>query len=152
AYPPTWDRQIPPETTSTALSAGWCWEIPLTNRLGAGYVYSSQHLSREAAEQELRAHLGTDVPQGEARYIPMRVGRSRRAWVKNCVSIGLSASFIEPLEATSLFLIQYGIAQFLVCLRQYTDVDRQRDSYNELMRNAYEGILDFIVMHYYLNG
>jgi tryptophan halogenase len=142
-------RRTPCETKATAMDAGWEWDIPLQHRHGTGYVYSSNHLTREAAERELRAHLG-DVRQSDARHIKMRVGRTRRAWVRNCLSVGLSTGFIEPLESTSIFCIQYGLAQFLLCLKQHEDETAQRDAYNESMRLVFEGIRDFVFVHFHL--
>ena len=142
--------QIDCATTATALSAGWSWNVPLTHRNGNGYVYSSMELSPDDAANELVAHLGRENIIGEPRQIQMRVGRTRRAWVSNCISIGLSAGFIEPLEATAIFCIQYGIAQFVAALRQHPTESQRRAAYNTSLQDLFEGIRDFIVLHYHL--
>lgn len=138
------------DTRATALGAGWSWDIPLQQRHGTGYVYASGALSREAAEEEVRAHLG-DVPQGEASHLRMRVGHNRRAWVGNCIAVGLAAGFIEPLESTSIFCTQFGIAELLRCRREHREEAAARDAYNARVTEIFEGIRDFIVLHYHLN-
>ncbi len=97
---------LPVETVSTALSAGWAWSIPLTQRTGNGYVYSSAHISSDQAETELRQHLGLRDNDGDARFLSMRVGQVKEHWHRNCLALGLSQGFIEPLEATALHLVQ----------------------------------------------
>jgi tryptophan 6-halogenase len=99
------DGDIRSETRATALSAGWTWNIPLTNRAGNGYVYSSRYLDADTAESELRTHLGLLDTDVEARHLQMNVGRVERSWVGNCLAVGLSQGFIEPLEATALHIV-----------------------------------------------
>lgn len=101
-----------PQTTSTALAYGWMWNIPLTNRCGNGYVYSSAYCTSSQAESELRATLGLLESDVAARHIKMKVGRVRQHWFKNCLAVGLSQGFIEPLEATALHLVQETIQGF----------------------------------------
>jgi len=113
---------VPPEgpevaTRSTALSAGWAWHIPLTNRSGNGYVYSSRHISPEEAEAELRAHVGAGE-EVEARHLKMRVGRMDRSWVRNCLAVGLAQGFIEPLEATALHIVIATVEGFLAAVER----------------------------------
>ena len=103
------DDSPSPETVSYAMSNGWCWKIPLTNRYGNGYVYSSDFLSADAAETELRTFLGTLDSDEPARHLKMNVGQLEKHWEKNCVGLGLSQGFIEPLEATALLLVQVAI-------------------------------------------
>lgn len=139
-------------TRCTALKSGWVWRVPLYSRLGCGYVYSSAHTSAEEAEREFRQHLGeARVKDCEARHIPMRVGKQRRTWVKNCVAIGLSAGFVEPLESTGLFLWQ-GCFQLLASMlqdrRDYTAADV--DVYNANITRVVEIVRDFLVCHYVL--
>lgn len=140
------------ETRATALSAGWAWKIPLTNRNGNGYVYASAYISPEQAEAELRAHLGV-CDAGEARHLSMRVGRSERSWVRNCIAIGLSQGFIEPLEATALHIVQATIEGACAALDRSADIgiDRARDDFNTAIGARYDGIRDYIVAHYRLN-
>jgi tryptophan halogenase len=102
---PNWDqRGIACETRATTLCGGWCWEVPLQTRQGNGYVYSSNELTPQEAELELIKHLG-DVRIGEPRHLTTNTGRLRHAWVRNCIAVGLSAGFVEPLESTSIFAI-----------------------------------------------
>ncbi len=109
---------IPSETVSTALRHGWAWKIPLTSRYGNGYVYSSQFCSADEAETELRHHLGLLESDAPARHLKMKIGRVTRHWNKNCLAVGLSQGFIEPLEATALLFIQQTAATFVEFLEQ----------------------------------
>jgi len=146
------DAEMSSYTRCTALSSGWVWRVPLYSRLGCGYVYSSAHTSAEEAELEFRRHLGEErVKDCEARHIPMRVGKHRRTWVKNCVAIGLSAGFVEPLESTGLFLWQ-GCFQLLASIlkdrHDYNAADM--DVYNSNITRVVEIVRDFLVCHYVL--
>jgi tryptophan 6-halogenase len=151
-FPEPGEGRLESTTTATALSAGWSWDIPLQNRHGTGYVFSSSELEPDQAEGELRAHLGEDVEQGDANLIKMRVGRCRRAWVGNCISVGLSTGFIEPLESTSIFCIQAGVVEYLRCLGACETEQAQRDTYNKRVNDLFEGIRDFVLAHYHLSG
>lgn len=135
-----------PHTSATALSAGWAWDIPLTNRTGNGYVYASGYLDKDAAETELRAHLGLLDSDVAARHLQMQVGRVERSWVGNCLAVGLSQGFIEPLEATALHIVQATVEGFIE--RYQMD---ERDRFNNEIAARYEGIRDYIVAHYRLN-
>lgn len=151
ALPVDYDPQLAPYTLSTALSAGWVWRIPLSHRVGTGYVYSSRHLSDDDARREFARHLGRDPEAIEPRQLRMRVGRRASFWVRNCVAIGLTGGFLEPLESTALFLVQGGIERLLDLLP-----DRRFDPatiahYNALMGRAYDEVRDFVVLHYLLN-
>lgn len=134
------------QTISTALSAGWAWEIPLTNRTGNGYVYSSDFISDDAAEAELRTRLGLLDSPVEARRLSMKVGRIRNAWVGNALAVGLSQGFVEPLEATALHVVQTTVEQFLDAWK-----DQERDAFNAEIAARLEGIRDYIVCHYRMN-
>src|ERR1700730_5994965 len=112
ALPSPLEDTIPSETVSIAMQHGWAWKIPLTSRFGNGYVYSSQFCSADEAESELRQDLGlleSDVP---ARDLKMKFSRATKHWHKNCVALGLSQGFIEPLEATALLFIQQTATAF----------------------------------------
>jgi tryptophan halogenase len=140
--------EIRPYTIAEAMSAGWTWHIPLYHREGIGYVYSSRFQNADQAEHELRTSLGPrgrDVP---ANHIRMRVGRTRRLWVKNCIGIGLSAMFIEPLESTSIFMTEFQLSHLVSLFPDRTFPAAFQDRYNEMMTQVYEQIRDFIVMHY----
>jgi len=100
---------IYPYTGAWALSSGWVWRIPLYSRISSGYVFSSAHLSDDAARAELLNHWGVDEETFQPRVVPMRVGKTRRTWVNNCVSIGLASGFIEPLESTGIYMTDRAI-------------------------------------------
>lgn len=134
-------------TRATALSAGWAWHIPLTNRSGNGYVYSSRYITAEQAEAELRAHLGVG-PEVEARHLKMRVGRVERSWVRNCLAIGLAQGFIEPLEATALHIVMATVEGFLDRVDEGGMTEKVRAQFNDRIAWRYEGIRDYIVCHY----
>lgn len=142
---------INPYTTSTAMSSGWIWHTPLVSRGGNGYVYSNAFISDEDAEKELRKHLGIESEKLAARHLKMRVGKTRNSWVKNCVSIGLSGGFVEPLEASGIYLIEAGLESLV---HHFPDLDFAPSviaSYNQTINQIYEEIRDFIVMHYCLS-
>lgn len=140
-------------TASSALGAGWSWRVPLFHRIGTGYVYSSAHRTDDEARDEFMAHLGSDAPKGaEPRVIPMRVGRTRNAWVKNCIAIGLSSGFIEPLESTAIHMIDLGIQRLLSYFPDSDFSDAHRNRYNKTMDALYNEVLDFICLHYALGN
>lgn len=140
-------------TASTALGAGWSWRVPLFHRIGTGYVYSSAHRTDDEARDEFMAHLGSDAPKGaEPRIIPMRVGRTRHAWVKNCIAIGLSSGFIEPLESTAIHMIDLGIQRLMSYFPDSDFSDAHRNRYNKTMDMLYNEVLDFICLHYALGN
>jgi tryptophan halogenase len=140
-----------PYTSANARPDGWIWEIPLYHREGSGYVYSSRTTTPEKAEQHLRDFLGPRALDDQANHIKMRVGHNRRSWVNNCVAVGLSSCFVEPLESTTIALIEYQLA-LLVLHFPDSDLDERRQyRYNELMTSAFEDLRDFIVMHYALS-
>jgi tryptophan 6-halogenase len=139
---------INPYTTATALSSGWVWDIPLFGRKGTGYVYSSAFCSGADAEEELRRHLGARANGCRASHIRMRVGRSARSWVHNCVAIGLSSGFVEPLESTGIFFIQHGIEELV---SHFTTGRRDEGlvrAYNKSMAQCIDGVRDFLTLHY----
>jgi tryptophan 6-halogenase len=140
-----------PHTSATALSAGWAWDIPLTNRTGNGYVYASGYIEKDAAETELRAHLGMLDSEVEARHLQMKVGRVERSWVGNCLAVGLSQGFIEPLEATALHIVQATVEGFIYAMEQGGFTPTERDAFNQRIAERYEGIRDYIVCHYRIN-
>jgi 2-polyprenyl-6-methoxyphenol hydroxylase-like FAD-dependent oxidoreductase len=148
--PPT-RATLPVETVSRALSGGWSWHIPLTSRVGNGYVYSSAFLSADRAEAELRRSLGLTANSGEARHLKMKVGQVERHWERNCLALGLSQGFIEPLEATALHLVQVSIESFMTYYEegQFTPLHQSR--FNKEIVERFERIRDYIVAHYKLN-
>ncbi len=142
------ERGIEPYTTATALEAGWVWNIPLYHRLGTGYVYSSAHATRDEAETRLRRHLGAKADGCAANHIRMRIGRCRNSWVKNCVAIGLSSGFVEPLESTGIFFIQHAIEELVRHLPNGSPDERVVQQYNEIVGACIDGVRDFLVLHY----
>jgi tryptophan 6-halogenase len=135
------------QTSATALSCGWAWDIPLTNRTGNGYVYSSAFISDDAAETELRTYLGLLESDVVARRLKMNVGRVRNSWVRNCLAVGLSQGFIEPLEATALHIVQATVEAFMDAI----DAGTTPEVFNRKIAARYEGIRDYIVCHYRMN-
>ncbi len=136
------------ETRAIAMNAGWRWDIPLTNRSGNGYVYSSDFISAEAAERELRTALGLLDADAPARHLKMKVGRVDRHWEKNCLAVGLAQGFIEPLEATALHLVQATIEGFIETFEKTGFEDAGRRRFNERINARFEGVRDYIVCHY----
>ncbi|HVT57484.1 MAG TPA: tryptophan halogenase family protein [Thermoanaerobaculia bacterium] len=139
---------INPFTTATAMSAGWIWNIPLYGRVGTGYVYGSRFQDKDDAEREIRAHLGPASDSCPANHIKMRIGRSRRSWVKNCVAIGLSSGFVEPLESTGIFFIQHGIEELVHHFPALQADEEMIKSYNRAVAGCIDGVRDFLILHY----
>jgi tryptophan halogenase len=137
----------PPYTTATARPAGWQWRIPLQHRVGTGYVYSSDHVSDEAALNDLLSQPGNGTPETEPRVIKFLTGHRRAFWNKNCVALGLASGFIEPLESTSIHLTISAV----YCLFDHFP-DMRFDPvntahYNALLIDEYERVRDFIILH-----
>ena len=145
-------RIIAPTTRATGFSAGWNFNIPLTTRVGTGYIFSSQFISDEKAIEELLAFYGDQAKGCEPRIIPIRTGRVRNAWVKNCVALGLASGFIEPLEATAIFMSDLG-ARWLHHYLPTQDFEPElAAAYNRQIRRVYEEVRDFVQTHYHLNN
>lgn len=148
------EKEMTSYTNCTALSSGWVWNTPLYNRIGTGYVYSSKHQSEDEAEQEFRNHLGADrVKDVNALHIKIRVGKHRNTWVKNCVAIGLSSGFIEPLESTGIQIFQsevHLLTEILKGRNDYNNADIA--TYNTSITKFLELIRDFLVCHYALTS
>jgi tryptophan 7-halogenase len=136
-----------PYTKSTAKTAGWQWRIPTQHRTGNGHIYCSSMMDDETAIDSLLADL--DGPAlGSPRKIRFRTGCRTRFWDKNCIAIGLSGGFLEPLESTSLYLIQEGISKFISLFPSKDMPTAIRDEYNRQLTQKFEQVRDFIILHY----
>lgn len=150
--PTATDVEIPPYTIATAHQAGWIWDIALTHRRGVGFVYSSQYMDEQCAEDKLRHYLADDNKQLSFRKIPMNVGYRQQSWANNCVALGLAQGFVEPLEATSIMLTDFAAKLLAEKLPvALLNMDLYRERYNQVMHYAWLSVIDFIQLHYYLS-
>src|ERR1051325_10487993 len=146
--------KIEPCTRATGLGAGWAWRVPLYNRVGTGYVYSSAFRSDEQAWAEFVSHLRAsgdlpeDAPEPEPRVIKMRIGYTRQPWIKNCVAIGLSSGFVEPLEATAIYAIDAAAHRLVMNFPDKQCDPNLAKAYNACSTGLIEEIVDYLQISY----
>lgn len=144
------DEKIEPVTTAWAQNNGWCWMIPTLHRKGCGYVFSDEFVSADEAHAELEKTIGKKIDP--IKLIKFDSGRQEKQWIKNCMSIGLSGAFAEPLEATSIHTTIFQLKDFIFgCIgttRDNTCNDGQINAFNDRMAHLYDTMKDFLVAHY----
>ncbi|WP_462174075.1 tryptophan halogenase family protein [Pseudoalteromonas xiamenensis] len=146
------EQDIASATISTAQSAGWIWDIGLQSRRGTGHVFCSDYMSSDEAESILRTYIGDEKGKLNAKHIKMNCGYREKFWHKNCVAVGLSAAFVEPLEASAIFLIEASgnmIAELFP--RNDRQMNRSAEKYNQSFHFRWQRTIDFIKMHYVLS-
>jgi len=139
-------------TTSTAQDAGWIWDINLRTRRGVGHVYSTRYMDDDAALNVLARHVGFPACALNARTLDMRIGYYKRQWRGNCIAVGLSSGFLEPLESTGIYLtemVNWALAEFIP---RYLSGASPQEQYNDAIAHHYENIVDFIKLHYCISG
>jgi tryptophan halogenase len=146
-FPPMDEENIPPYTEAVAMKHGWIWKIPLQSRYGSGYVFDSNLISADEAKKELDDYCGYEVES--PRSFSFEAGYYEKVWIKNCIAIGLSSGFIEPLEATSIFISALSMMLLFEDLDHITYRDeRVIDAFNKKIAKKNQEVADFVYFHY----
>ena len=148
AMPCRTEGVLSPFTSSIAMDAGWRWRIPLQHRTGNGYVYASAFVEEQKAMDSLAAAVEGER-LADPRVLRFEAGRRRRSWVHNCAAVGLSSGFLEPLESTSIYLIQVAITALIELLPEKAVAEIDRDEFNAVIAVEYDRIRDFLILHYH---
>ena len=153
AMPVTRSDEVPPYTHATAIpDGGWVWQIALSSRTGMGYVYSSAHVDDDKATETLIVQAGLKRRRtADPRLLKMRIGHRTQFWSRNCVAIGLSGGFVEPIESTGLHATIRGVEMLFEYWPTAQTLPNLRDAYNRRMTLLWDEIRDFIILHYWLN-
>ena len=139
---------VEPYTSAIAMTSGWTWKIPMLGRFGSGYVYSSRFATQDEATEEFCGLWNLDPAKTPLNHVRFRVGRNRRTWVKNCVSIGLSSCFLEPLESTGIYFITAAIYQLAKYFPDKRFDPILIDRFNREIEVMFDDSRDFIQAHF----
>jgi tryptophan halogenase len=142
------ETALTPYTSAIAMPGGWRWRIPLQHRTGNGYVYASAFTDDDTAARALEAVVEGE-PITAPRVLRFRAGRRTRSWVGNCIAIGLASGFLEPLESTSIYLVQQAITALIELFPETGNSPLDRDEFNRLIDLEYDRIRDFLILHYH---
>ncbi|MES2443260.1 MAG: tryptophan halogenase family protein [Pseudomonadota bacterium] len=145
------DAPIESYTIAAAHEAGWTWDIGLNGARGIGCVYSSDHMSDDRAEAVLRRYIGETAQPIAPRLIPFEAGYREKQWIRNCVAVGLSAGFLEPLESTGVVLIEAAVGMIAELFPHNGPIDAPARRFNQLITARYDNIVDFLKLHYCLS-